>query len=111
MTDGRTAADLSLWITLHTHNAVLHAETELELEIGSLDEDCGDGRAAHDAEFDLHLILQTLDHKQQQQQPWLACRLGVKISFGASANYCESGTNHLDKQEDQVPLWPGSPIP
>lgn len=68
---GGTEAGLSLWAALHTHNAVLHAETQLELEIGSLDEDSGDGRAAHNAEFDLHLILQTLDHKQQQQQPWL----------------------------------------
>lgn len=81
---GRTAAALSLWVARHTHNAVLHAETQLELEIRSLDEDGGDGRAAHDAEFDLHLILQTLDHKQQQQQPWLTRWLGVKISWNRS---------------------------
>lgn len=40
-----------------THYAVLHAETKLELEIRPLDEDSGDGRAAHNAEFHLHLIL------------------------------------------------------
>lgn len=83
---GRAAAALSLWMALHTHNAVLHAETQLELEIGSLDEDGGDGGAAHNAEFDLHLILQTLDHKQQQ--PRLTRWLGGKISF------CESGIDH-----------------
>lgn len=47
-----------------THNAILHAEAELELEVGSLDEYGGDGGAAHDAQFHLHLVLQTLqqDH-------------------------------------------------
>lgn len=40
-----------------THDAILNAEAELELEVGSLDEDGGDGRAAHDAQLYLHLIL------------------------------------------------------
>lgn len=50
----------------HTHYAVLHAETQLELKIRPLDEDSGDGRAAHNAEFDRHLVLQTLEHKKNQ---------------------------------------------
>lgn len=87
---GRTAAALGPWITRHTHDAVLHAETKLELEIGSLDEDSGDGRAAHNAELHLHLVLQTLDHKQQQQRPWLTRWLGVKISL------CEFGGQQED---------------
>lgn len=61
---GSEAAALSLRTPPDTHDAVLHAETQLELEIGPLDEDRGDGRAAHDAEFDLHLILQTLEHEK-----------------------------------------------
>lgn len=49
-----------------THDAILHTETELELEIRSLDEDSGDRRAAHNTQFHFHLILQTLDHVQKK---------------------------------------------
>lgn len=40
-----------------TYDAVLNTEAELKLEVGSFDEDCGDGRAAHDTQLYLHLIL------------------------------------------------------
>lgn len=48
-----------------THNAILHTETKLELEIRSLDEDSGDRRAAHNAQLYLQLILQALDSVQK----------------------------------------------
>lgn len=44
-----------------THNAILHTEAELKLEIRSFDEDCGDRGAAHNTQFYLHLIFQALD--------------------------------------------------
>lgn len=58
-----------------THNAVLHAEAQLELEIGPLDEDSGDRRAAHDAQFYLHLVLQTLEHVQMNSCHTCAIKL------------------------------------
>lgn len=64
-------------ITPRTHDAVLHAEAELELEIGPLDEDGGDGGAAHNAEFDLHLILQTLEDKQNPKITFF-CGAGLR---------------------------------
>ena len=43
-----------------THDAVLHAETQLVFEVWPLDEDSGDWRAADDVELHLCLVLQTL---------------------------------------------------
>lgn len=43
-----------------THDPVLHAEAQLVLEVGPLDEDCGDRRTADDVELHLSLVLQTL---------------------------------------------------
>ena len=43
-----------------THDAVLHAETQLVFEVRPLDEDSGDWRAADDVELHLSLVLQTL---------------------------------------------------
>ena len=45
----------------NTHNAVLNAEAELKLQVGPLDEDGGDRRAAHNTQLYLHLVLQTLE--------------------------------------------------
>lgn len=43
-----------------THDAILHAETQLVFEVRPLDEDSGDWRAADDVELHLSLVLQTL---------------------------------------------------
>lgn len=43
-----------------THNAILHAKAQLVFEVRSFDEDCGHRRAAHNVQFHLHLVLQTL---------------------------------------------------
>lgn len=43
-----------------THDAVLHAEAQLVLEVRPLDEDGGDWRAADDVQLHLCLVLQTL---------------------------------------------------
>lgn len=70
--------------TLHTHDAVLHAEAQLELEVRPLDEDGGDGGAAHDAQFDLHLSLQPLEHKKTPQNNRSKTPPESYISFYAS---------------------------
>lgn len=43
-----------------THDAILHAEAQLVLEVWPLDEDRGDRWAADDVELHLRLVLQTL---------------------------------------------------
>lgn len=48
-----------------TYNAILNTEAELELEIRPLDEYSGHRRAADNTQFNLHLILQTLQHVQK----------------------------------------------
>lgn len=47
-------------LSLHTHNAILHTETQLVLEVWSLNENCGYRRAAYDVQLHLHLIFQAL---------------------------------------------------
>lgn len=51
-----------------THNAVLHAEAKLVLEVRPLDEDGGDGRAADEAQPDLRVLLQALQGAQPPQR-------------------------------------------
>ena len=45
-----------------THDPVLYAEAQLVLEVGPLDEDCGDRWTADDVELHLSLVLQTLQN-------------------------------------------------
>lgn len=50
-----------------THNAILHAKAQLVFEVRSFDEHCGHRRAAHDVQFHLHLVLQTLMDQREQR--------------------------------------------
>jgi hypothetical protein len=47
-----------------THDSILHAETQLVLEVWTLDEDGGDRGAADNVELYLGLVLQALQNME-----------------------------------------------